>query len=341
MLNIIIPTYNRPYQLSLCLISVMRNIKILDSKNLTQVRVVVRNNSTKFFEENSRVEKYARYFFENYGVKFEFIRTGVDIGSGQNCTTSYLDTLSGYIWLLPDDDIMGYGSLNSVINLTKDSLYSVLIATPNNVQRIPYSFPRTSINKPSDYYEYSVQELFDFDALKSTGLVEAQNYVFSAEVVSKYFRLNVQKCEIDEYSPLLMLLLATYLRKPYVIFSKSIGIFRADDPNSEWRHRWLRWCSVEFYNVLKCWNSIGLITHNQKELLKYGFFSSFSDNWFRVDILFNFWNPRFPFFWELIALYRKKYFDMVFFIFKNPLKLIKAIRLKLTEKKYQRINDNS
>ena len=84
-LEILIPTYNRPLQITKCLDSVLVSFSLLPKKVRSKIGITIRNNSTKDLNKyRSIVEKYSKKFKKFSSAYFKYFITGRNIGSPNN-----------------------------------------------------------------------------------------------------------------------------------------------------------------------------------------------------------------------------------------------------------------
>lgn len=317
-LEIAIPTFNRPDEFRLCLHSIIRSARLLPDCQRRRLCIRVLDNSNDHYSDYFRILEWVTNYAKELHIDFKYQRTGFNIGSANNCTLAFLAGEADYKWLVPDDDIIVLGSIGTVFEII-DSMgeFAVLVAAVDYIPFLPYdsrnskvvdAYPKTLnvIAKPE------IQDVMDFSKL-----IRAQNYVFNMKSKNLYYSFKMHQFSVDEMSPALFLLLSRKLNKKFVFLSSPIAAFRDGDPKSNWRHRWLRLCTVDWYDILNIWVSSGLINRVEQIMLSRFFWSEYERNWFRFDLLFNFYKPSYPYFWELNRIYGSNYRKLVVNIFIN------------------------
>lgn len=119
VLNISIPTYNRPDFLHRCLLSIRDAVLGLDFDDRPLVSVFVSDNSNN----NDSLHIVKSSIFSELNIKYS--RNIGNIGSDRNIARCYLYEFSKYVMILGDDDFLSKNSLRTLIPLLKREEYSI------------------------------------------------------------------------------------------------------------------------------------------------------------------------------------------------------------------------
>lgn len=92
-LTVVIPTYNRRERLR-------RTLRLLELQTDDDFKIIVMDNCSNY-NINDLVEEYTPQFQKRIKV----IRNKINIGAGANIANAFIQGVSGWMWLLGDDDI--------------------------------------------------------------------------------------------------------------------------------------------------------------------------------------------------------------------------------------------
>lgn len=268
LLNIFIPTYNRPAQIIETLSSLEDCMAELSIENRSLVSITIHNNSTSYFSEYSAIYVDFKEKFERLGFnKIKYTYTGLDIGSYQNIVGGLLSsmTFSEYIWILPDDDLARYDSLKVLLPILSE--YQPCFVSGAGVQKTTFSYLGTSFSDNdkdlNKIYKimYSLSEKIDY--FLDDNIVQAQEYVYKTSQISGFFKSMQFNNFANEMFPGTLALYSLRSDLPYISLERSIGIFRDDDPRSQWRHKWFKYALIVWPKISKEFFDIGFLQQDQ------------------------------------------------------------------------------
>lgn len=119
VLNISIPTFNRPDYLQRCLLSIRAAILNLNIEDRSLVSVYISDNSSS----DSSLHVVKSSMFKELNIKYR--RNFENIGSDRNIACCYLYESSKFVMILGDDDFLSKNSLRTLIPLLKRGEYSI------------------------------------------------------------------------------------------------------------------------------------------------------------------------------------------------------------------------
>jgi len=327
-LQVSIPTFNRSDQLVHCLESLLQAFKHLNEIDRCRVGIAIQNNSTKgFIKYQSIFESFNKKFTDLNINYFNYIITGFNIGSANNCASSLLNSQSTYTWFLPDDDLAEVDSLKIILSCIK--LFSPCLIHGGRGFKTVYKYDQFDVSPAFDLNEILSVEYRDrILKLFSDNVVQAQELVFRTDLIKQIVNIDENVPYINEMFPAFFSICSLQNNSmPLIFLKRSIGIFRDGEPNSIWRNRWLSLSLITWPEMLEYCFSIGLIT--KKELLvgKKIFIEGFKSIEHRPDILLGL-NRRFPLDPRLLV---KHYpYEMCSMLIKSPTKICLKIYKKLT-----------
>jgi abequosyltransferase len=120
ILNISIPTYNRPDFLYRCIKSIQTSIYQLNEDDRHLISVYVSDNSDNI---NS---KQVTELSEFDSITINYIQNEFNIGSDNNIAQCYLYPHSEYVMILGDDDFLSVNFLTCALPFLKDKSYPIL-----------------------------------------------------------------------------------------------------------------------------------------------------------------------------------------------------------------------
>ncbi|GIW23203.1 MAG: hypothetical protein KatS3mg068_2210 [Candidatus Sericytochromatia bacterium] len=104
LLNVVIPTRNRPDTLYFCL-------KTVINQNYDKLRIIVNNNSDVYKKETKEVVKLFK------DKRIDYFETEGNLAMKDNYEDALNKVTDGYVMFIGDDDGIAYNSLNYVNNL--------------------------------------------------------------------------------------------------------------------------------------------------------------------------------------------------------------------------------
>lgn len=119
LLNISIPTYNRPDFLRKCLMSILTSVRNLNIEDRVLVSVYVTDNSSS----DSSMHIVENPIFKELNLYYK--RNFENIGSDRNIALCYLYEDAKFVMILGDDDFLSKNSLRNLIPLLKRGEYSI------------------------------------------------------------------------------------------------------------------------------------------------------------------------------------------------------------------------
>jgi hypothetical protein len=264
LLCILIPTYNRPYQFQQNLQSILECANELAESSRKLISLSIHNNSTRYFEQYIDIISSFRSCFESISLgAFNYTHTGLNIGSYQNIVGGLISCAhsSDYVWILPDDDFARFDSLQLLVKILQE--YRPCFVSGAAVTKAIHSY------NPDKYQEESFsanrihhvfRELPDkIDFFVRDNVVQAQEYVYNSILIINFFRYMPHHEFANEMFPGTLGLYCLFSDSPYITLSQSIGIFRDDDPNSEWRHLWFKYALIDWPEIASRFLALGFL----------------------------------------------------------------------------------
>lgn len=288
LLEVLIPTYNRPHELAKCFRSIENSIKNLSLIERSKLAISVRNNSTEYFEQYKNLIDSYNLIFENLKISsFDYQFTGFNIGSVNNILGGILNSKSDYIWVLPDDDIARFDALSLSISVIEKHKPDFISGGWVDKSTIEYSSNETGEdngqpNKILDViYDRSKILLF-----LGKNVVQLQEYIYNVQIVKKF--LNNDKyihIFLNDMFPGVFAIFSLQSSKSFVRLERSLGIFRWGDPRSEWRHLWYKFALIDWPIISEKLFKIGCLNKVETKVSKAVFRVCFPNLSYRPDIL--------------------------------------------------------
>lgn len=262
VLQVSIPTFNRPIELSENLESILNSLKCILPAERARVSVGVFDNSTLYLESYGEIVREFTGRFQGIGChKFTYQRTGFDIGSANNCSMAVLKSDAQYTWLLPDDDLSSNNAIGTILKAI-DAHSPCMIHGGDLIKSV---IQYADIDKYSalNNFQNSISKVLNHNKLEYfLGLnpVQAQEHVYKTAYLREILDTQCYVQFIDEMFPAFFSILCLNGAGPVVFTSHSLGIFRDGDPRSSWRHRWLSLYCIKWPQNLRLMLGFGLIS---------------------------------------------------------------------------------
>ena len=242
VLEIAIPTYNRTVYLKKCLISILESIKCIPLKDKKSIGLVISDNSTKDILNRKKVIEKFKKKFETCGIGYFTHRvTGYNIGSIHNFFSIFSNTDSKYIWILPDDDIARLDSIKTILKTIYKYQPCFIAGGWTRKSKIGYL---DDVIKNDDQLPNKVHAVLQDQKKINTfflkSIVQAQEYIYKTSEIKSFFYNDQNLKLLNNMMPGLMAIYSMRSNLPVVLLEASVGLFRHDEPSSEWRHEWLR-----------------------------------------------------------------------------------------------------
>jgi hypothetical protein len=248
LLEVFIPTYNRPEKFEACLRSLENSLSRLDKNARHLVGITINSNSTRGVSTyESIIEKY-KVSFLGLGVSyFEYRVTGFNIGGINNIVGGIFSAKAEYVWCLPDDDLARFDSLSILISVIQAYWPSFISGAWHKKSMIDYE---SDENGDDDGHENGIFDVIDdrekISAFLSKNVVQLQEYVYRTKVVKNFLIDKENRSLLNDMFPGLFALVCLRENEPFVRLERSIGIFRDGDPRSGWRHLWYRFALIDW-----------------------------------------------------------------------------------------------
>lgn len=333
IIEVFIPTYNRPSEFKKCLSSLENCLTNVSKDNRSKIGIAVRNNSTdNFFEYENLIKAYAKKFSTLGIAYFDYLITGFNVGGINNVAGGLFSCKSDYIWFLPDDDVARYDALTTLIPIIEIHQPCFISGGCKFKSKIEnYS---SNENGSDDGVENKVLDVITDNSkiisyLSSKNVVQAQEYVYNVKILKKFIFDKSNLDLLHDMYPGIFAIFCLQSDKPFVRLERSLGIFRAGEPNSEWRHLWWRLALIDWPKISKKLYSKGWLNREELKISIKLFRHIFPVLTGRADILFGInWkskvNP------ILLLIYHPK--NYIVSLFKTPFITILAIIKKLKKK---------
>lgn len=243
-LEIAIPTYNRTIFLEKCFKSIIASVKRIPESRRHLVGISISDNSINDFTNKKKlIQKYKKIFTELNINYFHYHVSGYNIGAINNIASLLTNTKSSYVWLLPDDDIARFDSIENILNAIEKYNPCFIVGGWEQKSKIGYEDDQLKNDNNKKNSIFSCHADNDkIDIFLSKNIVQAQEYVYESNLIKNFFS---DESNIELLSPMDPGLYGIYCMQsdqPLVLLKYSIGIFRHDEPDSisEWRHLWLK-----------------------------------------------------------------------------------------------------
>lgn len=287
MLEVFIPTYNRPKEFEKCLRSLENTLLYMASGERACIGIAINDNSTDYLESYEEIiEDFKARYFDLSVSYFDYRRTGFNVGGINNILSGIYSAKADYVWLLPDDDLSRFDSLAIILSVIREFRPSFISGAWINKSTIKYNSDSTgdddgSINRVLDVKHTREKVSVFFEK----NVVQAQEYVYRAPTVKKFLQSKENRRLLNHMFPGLLAIVCLREDAPFVRLERSIGIFRDGDPKSEWRHLWVRLALIEWPQVCEKLLNRGWLSHAEYRLAVGVFRSMFEDLSKRPDIL--------------------------------------------------------
>lgn len=121
LLTIAIPTFNRSNYLNLCLKRIYEEITYLSEEQRCLVKVYVSDNASS--DDTSNI--ISQYQGLLAGM-FESVCNSENLGPDRNIAQCYDSTVTPYVWIIGDDDVILPGGLNQVLDVLLEGGIDIL-----------------------------------------------------------------------------------------------------------------------------------------------------------------------------------------------------------------------
>ena len=251
ILEIAIPTYNRTIELKKCLYSILVATRLLSQTEKKNIGIAINDNSTiDFFNRKKIISKYKKKF-ESSGISyFKYCVTGFNIGSNNNFATLLINSQSDYTWILPDDDVARFDSIKTILKVIRLHKPCFINGGWEMKSQISYN---DDILENDDNLSNNVNEVLNgkkkINYFLSKNIVQLQEYVYKTNHLKKFFLDDKNIALINNMNPALYAIYCMLDNGPSVLLTRSLGIFRIGEPNTEWRHLFHRY-SLQDWPIL-------------------------------------------------------------------------------------------
>ena len=179
LLNISIPTFNRPEYLWRCLKSIKSAINELNECDRQLVSVYVSDNSD---DEKSKEVVGLNEF---YGLNVIYSRNEENIGSDKNIARCYLYDSSDYVMVLGDDDFISLNSLSHILPFLALNKYPIVFLKSYGLTR-----------NENQLREDRLKDTLEFNSVIDVLMTRNMNLTFISSMIfrrSDYSDLNVNE----------------------------------------------------------------------------------------------------------------------------------------------------
>ncbi len=291
LLEVLIPTYNRTIEITKCLESVFDSLSLVPKKSRSKVGISIRNNSTKDLKKYQEIVKnYSKKFKKLNLAYFKYSITGRNIGGTKNIWSSFKKLNSKYVWILPDDDLARFDSLNLILRVL--SKFRPLLISGGCLKKSfikDYDSNKVfnddkKINNILDV-TYNRSKITKF--LLSGNTVQLQEYVYKTNFVQKFVNLYQNSSLMHDMSPGVIAIHSLQKNnKPFVRLKKSIGIFRQGNNHlSDWRHLWWKFALIDWPILSEKMYQKKWLNRKEFELSKKVYKHILKNLCWRIDIL--------------------------------------------------------
>ena len=238
ILEIAIPTYNRTIELKKCLYSILVATRLLSQSEKKNIGIAINDNSTiDFFNRKKIISKYKKKF-ESSGIGyFKYCVTGFNIGSNNNFATLLINSQSDYTWILPDDDVARFDSIKTILKTIRLHKPCFINGGWEIKSQISYN---EDILENDDNLSNNLKKILNgknkINYFLSKNIVQLQEYVYKTSHLKKFFLDDKNITLINNMNPALYAIYCMLDNGPSVLLTRSLGIFRIGEPNSDWRH---------------------------------------------------------------------------------------------------------
>lgn len=287
LLEVLIPTYNRPNELAKCLRSIENSIKNLSHFDRSKLVITIRNNSTEYFEQYKNLIDTYNPIFKNFNISsFDYQFTGFNIGSVNNCVGGILNSKSDYIWVLPDDDIARFDALSISIPLIEK--YKPDFISGGCLDKSTIEYSSNEIGEDNKQPNKIFDVIYDRSKVLfflSKNVVQLQEYIYNVQLVKNFLNNDKHVHLLNDMWPGLFAIFSLQSEKSFVRLEKSLGIFRKGDPRSEWRHLWFKLALIDWPIISEKLFKLGWLNETETKASKAVFREIFPNLSYRPDIL--------------------------------------------------------
>jgi hypothetical protein len=288
VLQISIPTYNRPEQIEHTLSSLASAVSFIDEDARQKITIGIYNNSTKkIISYKKIINNYEKIFKELNVAHFFYKVTGFDILSWNNVSMSVLLSKAEYTWVLPDDDLARLDSIKTILDAIEQCRPCMVHGGIKNKTILDYSETKIEF----DGIENSIFQIVEEGKAKrfmETKGIQLQEHVYRTELLEVMFCDDNLAGAVDDFIPALFGLICCKSSQPLVLLSESIGIFRNHDPKSGWRYKWLYICLIQWRDTVDKFVNSRLINTDDVEKTKRIYINELYKNNWRPDALLGF-----------------------------------------------------
>jgi glycosyltransferase involved in cell wall biosynthesis len=287
LLEVLIPTYNRPNELAKCLRSLENSIKNLSHVDSSKLRITIRNNSTKYFEQYKNLIDTYNPLFKNLNISsFDYQFTGFNIGTVSNCVGGMLNSKSDYIWVLPDDDIARFDALS--ISIPVIEKYKPDFISGGCIDKSTIEYPSNETGNDNKQPNKILDVIYDRSKVLlflRKNVVQLQEYIYKVQLVKNFLSNDKHVHLLNDMWPGLFAIFSLQSTKSFVRLEKSLGIFRKGDPRSEWRHLWFKLALIDWPIISEKLFKLGWLNETETKASKAVFREIFPNLSYRPDIL--------------------------------------------------------
>ena len=258
LLEVFIPTYNRPQELAKCLYSLKKSITNISFKDRSKVGVAIRNNATLDFAlYQNLIKKYSK-IFKNLGIAyFDYCISGFNIGGINNVVGGLLSSKSDYAWFLPDDDIARFDALSIAIPVLEK--YSPCFVNGACVQKSRIEDYDSNESGEDDGEANSILDTIEdrskiLSFLESGNIVQGQEYIYNIKQLNKFLDDDSNLRLLHDMYPGILGIFCLQSSAPFVRLKRSLGIFRVGEPKSakhKWRYLWWKFALIDWPKLSK------------------------------------------------------------------------------------------
>lgn len=289
LLEVLIPTYNRPHELAKCFRSLENSIKNLSHVDRSKLVITIRNNSTEYFEQYKNLIDTYNPIFKNLNISsFDYQFTGFNIGGTNNCVGGILNSKSDYIWVLPDDDIARFDALSISISVIEK--YKPDFISGGWVDKSTIEYTSNEMGEDNGQPNKILDVIYDRSKVLlflSKNVVQLQEYIYNVQLVKTFLNndKHVHLLNDNFMFPGVFAIFSLQSEKSFVRLEKSLGIFRWGDPRSEWRHLWYKYALIDWPIISEKLFKLGLLNETKSKVSKAVFREIFPNLSYRPDIL--------------------------------------------------------
>lgn len=287
LLEVLIPTYKRPFELEKCLRSLENSIKNLSHVDRTKLAITVRNNTTEYFEQYQNLIDTYIPIFKNLNISsFDYQFTGFNIGGINNSVVGILNSKSDYIWVLPDDDIARFDALSISIPLIEK--YKPDFISGGCLDKSTIEYSSNEIGEDNKQPNKILDVIYDRSKVLlflSKNVVQLQEYIYNVQLVKNFLNNEKNFHLLNDMWPGVCAIFSLQSTKSFVRLEKSLGIFRKGDRRSEWRHLWYKLALIDWPIISEKLFKLGWLNEAELKASKAVFREIFSNLSYRPDIL--------------------------------------------------------